>query len=155
MLLALGNLELELRLNLPQARHHVENALPTIRAFGTASHLAIALGLLGELARLEGDYELSMMFAAEALDIAIARLEEKANPLRRMEDAALLLGFMEEFRDREHVPRLMNLMPWYSRSIETLSSALSHERVLALRIEGAAMSYESARERAAKVGPST
>lgn len=205
--LSLGNLELELRMNVIEARRYIEEALPTIRAFGQAQHLAIALGLLGEIARLEGDYDLSMMLSGEALDIfedigdrtragaelldiahcrllkhdyesaksvlelAYAHLEAVSNPLRiatyfdlwfmyavsigRFEDAAALYGFVETYRARRSVPRLLNLMPWFSQAVEVLAMQLPADEMDGARARGGVLSLEQARALAAEVGSAT
>lgn len=201
--LSLGNLELELRMNVIEARRYIEEALPTIRAFGQASHLGIALGLLGEIARLEGDYDLSMMLSGEALDIfedigdrtragaelldiahcrllkrdfesakvvlelAYAHLSTALNPNRiatyfdlwfiyavnveRFEQAAKLYAFVEEYRARRNVPRLQNLMPWFSRAVEIVAMQLSFDEMAAARARGCALTVDEARALAAKV----
>ncbi|HET7814966.1 MAG TPA: hypothetical protein VFL13_11390 [Candidatus Baltobacteraceae bacterium] len=202
--LSLGNLELELRMNVIEARRYIEESLPTIRAFGRASHLAIALGLLGEIARLEGDYDLSMMLSGEALDIfedigdrtragaelldiahcrllkrdydsakavlelAYGHLEPESNPqriatyfdlwfmfavsVRCYDDGAQLYGFVEAFRARRNVPRLQNLMPWFSHAVEIIGMQLSPDEVASARARGSVLSTGQARELAAKVG---
>lgn len=201
--LSLGNLELELRMNVIEARRYIEESLPTIRAYGQASHLAIALGLLGEIARLEGDYDLSMMLSGEALDIfedigdrtragaelldiahcrllkrdydsakvvlelAYAHLETKHNPQRiatyfdlwfmfaanvgRFEQAAKLYGFVEEYRARRNVPRLQNLMPWFSGAVESVAAHLSADEMAGARARGSVFTVDEARALAAKV----
>lgn len=201
--LALGNLELELRLDLPEARYLVESALPTIRAFGSAQHLATALGNLGEIARLEGDYDRSMMYAGEALDIfedlgdrtraavellniahcrmlkrdlhsavavlgvAYESLIVDMNPrwlaryvdlafmlavqVGAWEDAALLLGCVEQYSHEKNVPRLLNHMPWFSKAVERLAETVHEDRLAQLRAQGAALTMDGARAVLAEV----
>lgn len=60
------------------------------------------------------------------------------------EIAAKLLGFLEEYRERNCVPRLALLMPWFTPRMEKLQHRFSHEKLLELRTVGAGLTLEEA-----------
>jgi tetratricopeptide (TPR) repeat protein len=64
--------------------------------------------------------------------------------LHAYEIAGRLLGFLEEYRERNYVPRLALLMPWFTPRVEKLQRHFSHEQLLQLRTIGAALSLEEA-----------
>ncbi|GAC1388834.1 MAG: hypothetical protein NVSMB31_03650 [Vulcanimicrobiaceae bacterium] len=64
--------------------------------------------------------------------------------LRAYPVAAQLLGFLEEYRQANHVPRLALLMPWFSPRLEKLQRSLSYEDLLKQRAQGERMTLEQA-----------
>ena len=54
----------------------------------------------------------------------------------RYEDAAQLLGFLEEYRDEHTVPRLPTMMPWFAPRLESLEQRLGYEKLASLRRQG-------------------
>jgi tetratricopeptide (TPR) repeat protein len=65
----LGSIELDNRGNFTEARRLYEASEPIVRELGDPLHVAIALGNLAEICRLEGDYRAALRDAQEALDI--------------------------------------------------------------------------------------
>ena len=59
-------------------------------------------------------------------------------------EAARLLGFLEEYRQRHHVPRLALLMPWFSPRLEKLQRRIPYDEFIALRNEGEGMTLAQA-----------
>jgi tetratricopeptide (TPR) repeat protein len=67
--LNLGAIELDNNVNVAEARRLYEEAAPVVREFGGPLNLAIALGNLGEICRLEGDYEGALRNGEESLQL--------------------------------------------------------------------------------------
>ena len=65
----LGSIELDNVGNAVEARRLYEASAPIVRELGDPLHLAIALGNLGEICRLEGDYRGALTNAKESLAI--------------------------------------------------------------------------------------
>jgi tetratricopeptide (TPR) repeat protein len=65
----LGSIELDNHGNAEEARRLYEFSAPVVRELGAPLHLAIALGNLGEICRLEGDYRGALVNAEESLAI--------------------------------------------------------------------------------------
>jgi tetratricopeptide (TPR) repeat protein len=68
----LATIELDNHGNAAQARSLYESSAPVIRELGEPKNLAIALGNLGEICRLEGDYRGALANAEESLEIFAA-----------------------------------------------------------------------------------
>jgi hypothetical protein len=62
----LAAIELDFNINTAEARRLFDEALPVIRATGEPQRIAIALGNLSEIVRLEGDYRRAIEIGAEA-----------------------------------------------------------------------------------------
>jgi tetratricopeptide (TPR) repeat protein len=65
----LGSIELDNEGNAGEARRLYEASEPVVREFGDPLNLAIALGNLGEICRLEGDYRRALGNAEESLSL--------------------------------------------------------------------------------------
>jgi tetratricopeptide (TPR) repeat protein len=65
----LGTIEVDINLNASLARQYYEEAAPIIREMNEPWRLAIALGNLCEIYRLEGDYARATSTASEALEL--------------------------------------------------------------------------------------
>lgn len=59
-------------------------------------------------------------------------------------EAARLLGFLEEYRERHHVPRLALLMPWFTPRLEKLQRRIPYDEFIALRKEGEGLTLAQA-----------
>lgn len=192
----LGAIELDNNLNVAQARRLYESSIAIVRDLGKPVNLAIALGNLGEICRIEGDYTGAIRNAGEALELfrtlgddtnevwqlanlalfklsqrqygqAIEHLDEahallsrNPNPrwvayyfdvwlllaatLGRLDIAAMLMGFVDSFRDRHDQPRLEASLPWLSGPKERLARELPHERFDELLAAGEALDIDRA-----------
>jgi tetratricopeptide (TPR) repeat protein len=68
----LGSIELDNNGDAAEARRLYEASAPVVRDLGDPLHLAIALGNLAEICRLEGDYRGALAHAQESLEIFLA-----------------------------------------------------------------------------------
>ncbi|MDP9018773.1 MAG: tetratricopeptide repeat protein [Candidatus Eremiobacteraeota bacterium] len=60
-----------------------------------------------------------------------------ATELNAAKVAALLLGFVDHFRDQKKVPRLQGMLPWASTCMDRLRKRLTDQRFAELRADGA------------------
>jgi tetratricopeptide (TPR) repeat protein len=67
--LNLAAIEIDNNVDAAEARRLYEEGAPVIRASGDSARLAIALGNLGEICRLEGDYRGALQNGAESLEL--------------------------------------------------------------------------------------
>jgi len=68
-LMALGAIALDINLDSSTARNYYDECVPMIRRAKDRRLLAVALGNLSEIARLEGDYRIALKHSTESLEI--------------------------------------------------------------------------------------
>ena len=64
--------------------------------------------------------------------------------LHAYEVAGRLFGFLEDYRERNNVPRLALQMPWFTPRVEKLQRHFSYEELLELRTAGSTFTLEQA-----------
>jgi tetratricopeptide (TPR) repeat protein len=96
----LGSIELDNVGNAEEARRLYEASAPVVRELGDPLHLAIALGNLGEICRLEGDYRGALANAEESLAI-FRSLEDTDNTIWQITAIAHY-----RFALRQHAPAI-------------------------------------------------
>lgn len=106
VLMNLGVVAVEINLDVAEARRLFDLALPMMRRTGDKARLALGLGNLGELARLESDFPAALIQATESLELYEA--------LGEAERAAW---------QRTNIAHVRSLMRDYAGAIDSLRAA--------------------------------
>ena len=147
-----------------QAMSSARESLEIFRELGDTTYVGWQLFTIAHIHSLGREYAQ----AVEALRAASVELRKTENArwiamyfdvwiilaveLKADECAARLLGFTEEMRAQKKAPRLRGMLPWFLPRLERLTKRLSEDRLLALRMEGAALTLDEAQELAETFG---
>jgi tetratricopeptide (TPR) repeat protein len=91
----LAVIELDVNVDAAEARRLFEASLPAIRASGETIRLGIALGNLGEILRLEGDYRAAIKASQESLD-CFRQIEQHSSIALQMTNIALCQSLLRD-----------------------------------------------------------
>ena len=86
-LLGLAAVAIDVNLDVAQARHLYDQALPTVRKMGDKRRLAIVLGNLGEICRMEGDLTRALAYVDESIGL-FAEVGDRASVGWQLANAA-------------------------------------------------------------------
>lgn len=95
-MIGLGNMVLEQHNDVVEGRRLHEESEPIIRASGDKHRLAILTGNLGEIARVEGDYDRALAYAAESLDL-FTEIGDEPRSAWQLINIALIRGFRRDY----------------------------------------------------------
>jgi len=123
-----------------EARRLYEGSMPVMRELGNETNLAIALGNLGEVCRLEGDYRGALAYAQEALGI-FESCNDRDNTVWQLTNIAHFLTQQRQYRAAiDHMQRARALLQvdanprwlaWYFDTWFLIAAALEHYEVAA------------------------
>lgn len=146
-----------------RAMQHATESLTIFRELHDSSRAAWQLTLIAHLHALRRNDASAVEYLNQAYDALKSNQNPKwistffdvwfmlATRLERWEIAAMLEGFIEHYRDVNHIPRLLGLFPWFAPCVERLYESVPPVRIEELRTRGTKLSVEEAIELTADI----